>query len=99
MMREGILRPDVSKNSSITEIHGEGVVWIARKKLVEGFLRELRQLRSLLRRRTLQLLRRVSERLVKYRQHFLFLKYYENEEEEEELNKSENGSKKQDEKI
>ena len=62
-----MIRFNISKNSRLREGHGESVGRMNREELLEGLLRELRLL--LVRCWTVELLWRMSKRLVEYSQH------------------------------
>lgn len=68
--------PNISKHSCISKGHEGSVVRMMRKEIVESFLRKLRLLRAIVRRRTVKLLGRVSKSLVKYGQHFLLSHFW-----------------------
>lgn len=69
------VRLNIGKNGGSSEAHGESVVRVMRKELFESILRKLRLRATIVRGRTVKLLRWVSKSLVKYSQHFYLLNF------------------------
>lgn len=62
---------NVSKNSGVTEVDGEGVGGMRIKKLIESLLRKLGLVVAFVRCRAIQLFWWMSKCFMKYSQHFL----------------------------
>lgn len=68
-----MVRPNIGKHGGSSEAHGESVVRMMRKELFESILGKLRLGATIVRGRTVKLLRWVSKSLVKYSQHFFLI--------------------------